>query len=91
LISLVGLSQKLERNIMTLFNEVEQVIRQQFKLKDQVLTAETNLFNDLKFDSLDAVELIIELEEKFSIELLDKEAEDVRTIQDILTLIESKR
>jgi len=76
---------------MTLFNEVEQVIRQQFKLKDQVLTAETNLFNDLKFDSLDAVELIIELEEKFSIELLDKEAEDVRTIQDILTLIESKR
>ena len=76
---------------MTLFNEVEQVIRQQFKLKDQVLTAETNLFNDLKFDSLDAVELIIDLEEKFSIELLDKEAEDVRTIQDILTLIESKR
>jgi acyl carrier protein len=76
---------------MTLFNEVEQVIRQQFKLKDQVLTAETNLFNDLKFDSLDAVELIIELEEKFSIELLDKEAEDVKTIQDILTLIESKR
>ena len=76
---------------MTLFNEVEQVIRQQFKLKDQVLTAETNLFNDLKFDSLDAVELIIELEEKFSIELLDKEAEDIKTIQDILTLIESKR
>jgi acyl carrier protein len=76
---------------MTLFNEVEQVIRQQFKLKDQVLTPESNLFNDLKFDSLDAVELIIELEEKFSIELLDKEAEDVKTIQDILTLIESKR
>jgi acyl carrier protein len=76
---------------MTLFNEVEQVIRQQFKIKDQVLTPESNLFNDLKFDSLDAVELIIELEEKFSIELLDKEAEDVKTIQDILTLIESKR
>ena len=37
---------------MTLFNEVEQVIRQQFKLKDQVLTPESNLFNDLKFDSL---------------------------------------
>lgn len=76
---------------MTLFNEVEQVIRQQFKLKDQVIVPQTNLFNDLKFDSLDAVELIIELEEKFSIELLDKEAEDVKTIQDILTLIESKR
>lgn len=76
---------------MTLFNEVEQVIRHQFKLKDQVLTPETNLFNDLKFDSLDAVELIIDLEERFSIELLDKEAEDVKTIQDILTLIESKR
>jgi acyl carrier protein len=76
---------------MTLFNEIEQVIKHQFKLKDQVLTPETNLFNDLKFDSLDAVELIIELEEKFSIELLDKEAEDIKTIQDILTLIESKR
>lgn len=91
MILLVGLSQKLERNIMTLFNEIEQVIKHQFKLKDQVLTPETNLFNDLKFDSLDAVELIIELEEKFSIELLDKEAEDIKTIQDILTLIESKR
>ena len=76
---------------MTLFNEIEQVIKHQFKLKDQVITPETNLFNDLKFDSLDAVELIIELEEKFSIELLDKEAEDIKTIQDILTLIESKR
>ena len=76
---------------MNLFEQVEQAIKQQFKIKDKVLTLDTHLFNDLNFDSLDAVELIIELEEKFNIELLDKEAEDVRTIRDIVTLIESKR
>lgn len=78
---------------MTTFDKVLETITEQFKVnnKSGVITPTTDLFKDLSFDSLDAVELIIELEDKFKIELLDKEAESVKTVQDIVDLIDSKK
>ena len=76
---------------MTVFEQVKQQVITQFKLKNVDIKESTNLFDDLDFDSLDAVELVIELEELYKIELLDKEAEGIKTMRDIVALIESKR
>ena len=76
---------------MTVFDQVKQQLTKQFKLKNVEIKESTNLFDDLDFDSLDAVELVIELEELYKIELLDNEAENIKTVRDIVALIESKR
>lgn len=47
--------------------------------------------NDLGADSLDTVELIMELEKQFGIEIPDDEAENISTVQDALDLIASKQ
>jgi len=53
------------------------------------LTVDTS-FGDLASDSLDAVELVMELEEEFDIDIPDKDAEKLLTIGDALRYIEEK-
>jgi acyl carrier protein len=78
---------------MTIFEEISETITKQFKVNSKYgeIKPDTDLIKDLGFDSLDSVELIIELEDKFKIELLDKEAENIKTVQDIMDLVESKK
>ena len=54
------------------------------------LTVDTHLFNDLNFDSLDAVEYVMEIEEEFDVSISDEQAEKVKTIgqaADLLSLL----
>lgn len=72
------------------FDTVKTIISSKFKIPETAIFEDSNIFNDLKFDSLDAVELIIEIEEHFQIDMLDNEAENVKTIKEIVDIINSK-
>ena len=52
------------------------------------LNENIDLVNDLAFDSLDKVELIMEFENKFSVHISDDEAEKIKTISDIVKFLE---
>ena len=53
---------------------------------------ETNLpNNDFQMDGLDAVELLMALKEEFELEISDEEAEKIRTVQELVNFIKSKR
>ena len=49
-----------------------------------------HLISDLGGDALDIIELVMELEEKFNIEISDDEAEHMRTVQDVCNCVASK-
>lgn len=51
---------------------------------------EDNLRDDLRFDSLDCVEAIMDLEKEFDITIPDEEAEKWRIVQDVVELVKSK-
>jgi acyl carrier protein len=51
---------------------------------------EASFIDDLGADSLDLVELIMEMEENFGIEIADNELEKIRTIQDAIDFLRSK-
>jgi acyl carrier protein len=51
---------------------------------------EASFIDDLGADSLDLVELIMEMEEVFGIEIADEELEKIRTIKDVVDFIKSK-
>lgn len=58
-------------------------------LKLDEIEPETSLVDDLGADSLDAVEIIMAIEEEFSIEIPDDKFENLETVQDIVDLVES--
>ena len=59
------------------------------KNKDKI-KSQQNLVDDLGTDSLDTVEMIMKLEDHFDIEILDEEAEHIKTVQQIYDYIEKK-
>lgn len=56
--------------------------------KDVVL--EASLKDDLNIDSLDSVEVVLELESEFNIKISDEEIEGLKTVGDIVKLLETK-
>jgi acyl carrier protein len=51
---------------------------------------EASFIDDLGADSLDLVELIMEMEEVFGIEIADEELEKIRTVKDVIEFLKSK-
>ncbi len=56
--------------------------------EDQI-TIDTNLFEDLKIDSLEAVELSLAMEEAFGVGIADDDLPNVKTVRDILEYLQS--
>lgn len=75
----------------TVDNEVIQIISKQLKTKPEKLLLNHNLSVDLGADSLDAIEIIVSLEEQFDVEISDNEAENIKTISDVISLIKNKK
>ncbi|MGL4796822.1 MAG: acyl carrier protein [Paraclostridium sp.] len=74
-----------------MFNKVVEIIKDQLGADDKEVTMETSLMKDLEADSLDAVEIIMALEDEFSIEIPDTEAEKFANIGDIVRYIEANK
>ena len=75
---------------MSLFDDVRSVIVEQLGVKPDEVKPTVSFKDDLGSDSLDAVELIMALEEKFGIEIPDEDAEKLKTVNDATKYIENK-
>ncbi|MGL6105372.1 acyl carrier protein [Romboutsia sp.] len=74
-----------------MFERVVEIIREQLSVDDKVITMETSLMKDLEADSLDAVEIIMALEDEFNVEIPDAEAEKFKSIGDIVKYVEANK
>lgn len=73
-----------------LAEKVTSIVGDQLGVDREALVPEANLLDDLGADSLDVVELVMALEEEFSIEVPDDDVENIRTIRDIVSYVEGK-
>jgi len=73
----------------TTFEIVQRVLVDGLNVDASAVTPEANLNDDLGADSLDAVELIMSLEEEFDVEIEPAQSEDLKTVQDLVTLIDA--
>ena len=72
-----------------IFERVREIIVEQLSVDDiEEITMETSLMKDLEADSLDAVEIIMALEEEYDIEIPDEVAEEFKTVGDIVKCVE---
>jgi acyl carrier protein len=73
------------------FEKVREIISKELNLDPSKVTLEANLESDLGADSLDAVEVIMALEDEFGIEISDDAAQTIKTVGDIVKHIESQK
>ena len=72
-----------------IFETIRKIISEQLGLDEKIISLDSNLTTDLDADSLDAVEIIMAIEDEFSIEIPDDGIEDLVTIHDLVEYIES--
>ena len=72
-----------------IFEKVREVISNVLGIEPEDITMESSFTEDLGADSLDVVELIMDLQEEFDIEIPDEEAEKVQTVGDVVDYIKT--
>ena len=70
------------------FDKIRTIIVDQLGASESMLTMDTNLMKDLEADSLDAVEIIMAIEDEFDIVIPDEDAEKFQLVGDLVRYVE---
>lgn len=70
------------------FEKVRDILCNQFDVQEEAITPATRISEDLGADSLDAVDMLMSLEDEFDVEIPDEEIENIKTVADLVAYIE---
>ncbi|UOQ47909.1 acyl carrier protein [Gracilibacillus caseinilyticus] len=73
------------------FEKVKQIVVDRLDVDEEKVTLEASFKDDLEADSLDVVELVMELEDEFDMEIADEDAEKIATVGDAVKYIDSNQ
>ena len=73
---------------MAVADKVKSIIVEQLGVDEEEVTPDASFVDDLGADSLDTVELVMEFEDEFDINIPDEEAEKIQTVGDAIRYIE---
>ena len=73
-----------------MFEKVKAILSDQLNIKGDKIKLESKIVEDLGADSLDVVELLMAMEDKFNCSVSDEEAVSLKTVGDIVKMLESK-
>lgn len=71
--------------------KVKSIISEQLGVKEEEIKINSSFIEDLGADSLDIVELVMQMEEEFEVEIPDEEAENIKTVQDAVNYINTHK
>ncbi len=71
-----------------IFNKIKELICEQFDIEPERITEETNFLQDLSADSLDFVELVMNIEDSFGLpEISEDEIRSIQTVGDLVDYV----
>jgi len=76
---------------MAILEQIKEIVAEQLDVDLEKVTPEASFVDDLGADSLDLTELIMAMEDQFGMEIDDDEAQKLRTVQDVITYVESQQ
>jgi acyl carrier protein len=88
LIAVSGFTEFFEEIDMAVEEKVKQIIVEQLQVDEAEVTPNASFQEDLGADSLDVVELVMQFEEAFDLEIPDEDAEKIKTVKDAVDYIE---
>lgn len=71
------------------FDKIKSILAEQLDADIEEMTMDTDIAKDLGADSLDVVELLMSIEDEFSVEIPDEEIENIKTIGELVEYIEA--
>ena len=71
-----------------IFEKIKKIIIAELNVSKELITLDSNLIDDLGADSIDAVEVIMAIEDEFGVEITDDDMNSIKTIGDIVNYIE---
>ncbi|MBE0701130.1 MAG: acyl carrier protein [Acholeplasmataceae bacterium] len=71
------------------FERIRAMIVEELNVPEEKIKLESRLAEDLGADSIDAVELIMNIEEAFDVQVSDEEAQNIKTVGDLVRYIEA--
>ena len=71
--------------------KVKTILSEQFDVEEDSITPETSIINDLGADSLDVVDLLMNIDYEFGVEVPDEDVEKVKTVEDLVAYIEARQ
>ena len=72
----------------TLYQEVSALLIKLFELDPEIITPQARLYEDLDLDSIDAVDMVVNLQKKTGHKIKPETFKAVRTVQDIVDVVE---
>lgn len=72
-----------------IFDEVKEILAEQLDVDIDSIELSSNLADDLGADSLDAIDIVMTVEDEYSIEVPDEAVEAMKTVEDIVNYIET--
>jgi acyl carrier protein len=86
----VSVVQDVTQEQNDVFEKVANIISTKTKVKKEEITLDSDFELDLKLDSLDIVEIVMAIEEKFNITIPDDDVQKLRTVKDAVEYIRNK-
>lgn len=75
---------------MSIFETIKNVIVEVLDIAPEEITLESSFTDDLGADSLDVVEMLMLLEEKYELEIPEEVAENMKTVKDVVEYLEAR-
>ncbi|MCF8085287.1 MAG: acyl carrier protein [Desulfohalobiaceae bacterium] len=74
---------------MSVLEKIKGIVSEQLDVNQDQVVPEASFVDDLGADSLDLTELIMAMEDEFGLEIDDDKAQQLRTVQDVITFVEA--
>ncbi len=74
-----------------IFQKLKEIIAEELGIEEDMVQTDSILADDLGADSLDAMELIMAVEEVYDLQIEDSEATNIKTVKDIIDYIENQK
>ena len=75
---------------MSTFEKVKNMLVEKLGVSEDKVSLESEIIKDLGADSLDLVEMLLSLEENFGVTVTDEQTESIKTVKDIVDIIDNK-
>ena len=72
------------------FEKVRKLLAEQLNIGEDTISLKSKVIEDLGADSLDVVEMLMVLEDEFNVTVSDEESLTLKTVEDIVNLIDTK-
>lgn len=72
-----------------IFDELKEILADQLDIKEEDIEITSSLTDDLGADSLDAIDIVMTVEDQYGIEVPDETIKSMKTVEDIVSFIES--